>query len=237
MLFINGAMANSIDGIFSIGKSTDGRTLIRFSGASIKRFAIQFAFFNENDWRYRFRAVITHQEGVLCFPMQRSVDKCGKKYLFPEEYSSNTVLGIRTAAEDSRLGFRVLAHENGTPFGQYTDDYYGHVTWSQSMDLIQISPNLTLGGCKKSLRFTRLLYENDGRNSMHDIATIPREKIAPNPEEERESETNEEDGAWGGLPRINAVEQVPEIEDDLETFMAAKIVSLCKDVMFKLRSP
>lgn len=159
-------LANSVDGIIMIGKSDDGHVLIRYSAASMKRFSIQFAFVHENDWRYRFRAVVTHQEGVLCFAMQRSVEKSNKKYIFPEKTNTVLVLGIRTAAENSRIGFRILANSNGTPFGPRPDDYYGHVTWSKSMDLIEVSRNLQPGGVKKSVRFCRLLYENDALNSL-----------------------------------------------------------------------
>lgn len=166
-------LANAVDGVFKFGKATDGRMLIQFMGTSIKRFAIAFAFFNENDWRYRFRAVVTHQEGVLCFPMQRSVEKCDQKYIFPDQdHNTVLVLGIRTSAAKSRIGFRVFANENGTPFGNPDDDIYGHVTWSPSMDLIEISPNLSSGGNKKSLRFTRLLYENDKLNTMADVSKL-----------------------------------------------------------------
>lgn len=159
-------LANCIDGIFMIGKSANGRVLIRFSATSMKRFSIEFAFLNENDWRYRFRAVITHQEGVLCFPMQRSVGKTGEKYVFPDENNTVLVLGIRSASENSLVGFRVLANSSGTLI---SDGYYGYVTWSKSMDLIEISPNLQSGGHKKSVRFSRQLYANDGLNTLSEV--------------------------------------------------------------------
>lgn len=60
------------EGIFYSSKTNLGFRSIFYDAISVKRFSIMFAVRNQNRWRFRFRAILSASDGLLCFPMRKT---------------------------------------------------------------------------------------------------------------------------------------------------------------------
>lgn len=133
------------------------------------------AYFSEGAWRARCRLVVTASDGLLAFPLFRTIEVHDGAYTIPAKFNTNTalILGIATKQDESPIKFRIFANDNGS---SGDDVYFGEITWKRAMDVVEISDSLTVCGHPNRHRFNSKLYDLVGR---------PEPRFTPNGEEVR----------------------------------------------------
>lgn len=148
-------LSAATEGMFSASKTVDGLRCIFYDAISIKRFSIMFAVRNQSRWRFRFRAMLSATDGLLCFPMRKTFYNNGHLLQFPEEFSLNTVLiiGIDSPDEEINVNFKVLTNSD--------DRYVGKVIYSKKKDAVKISDNMN-GAINYQRSFDQFSYDRNG---------------------------------------------------------------------------
>lgn len=154
--------AHEVNGIFRIFKSM-GKSIIGFDATAINRFsvAVAVAYLIGEVWRLRYRMVLTHTDGVLCFPLHTTFEHQGEEYRIPSKFDLNTVLivGIDPQMEESTVNVRVFANETGN-IGDTFNGYHGTIVFDAFSDQSAISESLKPKQYGGSIRFQRNLYKS-----------------------------------------------------------------------------
>lgn len=174
-----------IEGIFSFKKLQSDQTVMSYNAVSIKRFAIVFAFWYNDAWRVRFRLVITSSNGLVAFPLTKTLFIDDDEILMPSEYKTNTVLffGLHSEAEVNKLALRIWANSSGVISTTHGfNGYETTVQWSKKTDRVTISPELK-SRYARDKKFSTKLYRANGVHKM--IASLSSQRkvaapIAPN---------------------------------------------------------
>lgn len=158
--------AHSVNSVFEV-RSVMGKSIIGLNATMIKRFSVAVAYFVDGLWRLRYRIVVTHQGGVLCFPLHKTLDNQNGVYSIPTDFDINTILVIGIAADalDSEVKLRVYANESGL-IGKNFDGYVGSVMFDQFLDKATFSDNLVGRKHGKTVRFDRNLYQLTQPNQL-----------------------------------------------------------------------
>lgn len=103
-------LSPSREGIFTASKTLTGNRTITYEASSVKRFSIIFAVFKDNRWRFRFRALFSPTDGILCFPMYKTFYNQGRSLVIPDEFKFNTVLviGLNSPNIEFKVNFKVF---------------------------------------------------------------------------------------------------------------------------------
>lgn len=157
----NGASihTHAINGVFEV-RSVQGKLVIGFNATMLKRFSIAVAYFTEGLWRLRYRLIVTHQDGVLCFPLYKTLKEQNGVYHIPAEYDINTalVIGIDTAELESEVKLRIYANESGSIEKNF-NGYDGTVKFDKFLDKAHCSESLKGRRYGNAVRFDRNLYK------------------------------------------------------------------------------
>lgn len=150
--------AHAIDGVFKI-RSVNGKTILEFDATFLKRFTVAVAYFVEGHWRLRYRLLVTHQQGVLFFPIHKTLENRNGVYRAPPEFDDNTVLiiGIATVEVESNVTIRIYANELGRIDNVFNGNV-GTVKFNTFLDSACTSDNLKKRKYGNTIRFDQRLY-------------------------------------------------------------------------------
>lgn len=157
--------AHEVDGVF-LARKIDEKDVIEFHATSLNRFSVAIAFFSEGEWRLRGRILITLDDGILCFPLFRTLEKevgnDNDTYKIPSHFEKNTVLilGVKTA-DESIINIRAFANQTGL-VSSASDGYLGKITWNRFLDKIKISDSMSARHQGNNYRFEMKLYKPVG---------------------------------------------------------------------------
>lgn len=151
-------LSTETDGIFSTYIDQSER-VIDYDAVIFKRFAILFAFFDEGNWYFRCRGVVTSTHGLICFPIRKMFQNDRDKFFLPPEFGSNTalVVGVSSMLPSTKLQVKVYAN----PIGELKDAdecYVGFIEWYKETQSIKISENLMHDNAPE-LKFESVLYD------------------------------------------------------------------------------
>lgn len=152
-----------VEGMFSF-KTLRGKNLMTFEAAAMKRFCIIFAFWHKDSWRIRQRLVISLTNGLVCFPLTKTMFIENGLIKVPNDYKANTVLLLGIHTPNKELNMKVRVYANNTGKNICTPDfngYQGDITWDKENDVIRVSDNLLSKNAKKC-SFERILYQRNG---------------------------------------------------------------------------
>lgn len=152
--------AHEVNGIFRIFKSM-GKSIIGFDATALNRFSVAVAYLIAGVWRLRYRLVLTHTDGVLCFPLHTTFEHQQEEYRIPIKFKLNTVLivGIDPQMEVSTVNVRVFANESGNITDTF-NGYHGTIVFDAFSDRSEISESLKPKKYGGSMRFQRNLYKS-----------------------------------------------------------------------------
>lgn len=155
-----------IEGIFSFKATPNNRSVLTFDAVSIKRFSMVFGFFYKKAWRLRLRLVVTTTNGIVGFPMTKTMFMNDGKFEVPKEFQTNTVLlfGLHTQSDAINLALRVFANTTG-----YTHETFGGYTcelkWDRRHDTIDVPDCLQSKFAKKKF-YSANLYQANGTHRV-----------------------------------------------------------------------
>lgn len=129
-----------IEGIFEFKTLQNGNTVMTFDSVSIKRFSIIFAFFRNKSWRLRLRMVVTTSNGIIAFPMTKTLFTTDGKIEIPQEFRTNTVLmfGLHSEADEINLALRVFANSTGLINENHFNGYECAMKWNKREDTMNV---------------------------------------------------------------------------------------------------
>lgn len=170
-----------IEGIFHFNTIGRGRKVMTFEAASMKRFSIIFAFLHKHSRKLRLRMVISLKNGVVAFPLTKTLFLDKGNIDVPKEYNANTALfiGLHTQSDDIQFTVRAYANAAGRNIisnGKF-NGLEAHVHWDRTKDAIQSSKTLDSRFATKRL-FDDRLYRANGVHRV--IGSIARQRfVAP----------------------------------------------------------
>lgn len=149
---------NEIVGIFNFKTFPNNSNLLTFETSSIKRFSVIFAFFHKKAWRLRLRLVITTTNGIIAYPLTKTLFITDGKIELPNEFQANTALliGIHTTADAANFALRVYANTTGYIHETF-NGYECGLTWDRKSDTISIPDCLKTNNLKRRI-FSVILY-------------------------------------------------------------------------------
>lgn len=151
-----------IGGIFSFKTLQSGRTVMTLDAVSIKRIAIVFAFWHKHCWRVRFRLVVSTSNGMVAFPLTRTLFLDDGKIQMPTDFKHNTALflGLHSEADLNTLALRVFANANGVIDAMNFNGYETNISWSK-LDVLSIPDELKSNLARKR-KYSLKLYRANG---------------------------------------------------------------------------
>lgn len=168
--------------MFSFKKTTNGRKILTYSATAIKRFSIIIAFWHKSAWRIRTRIVVSLTNGVIAFPLTKTLFMENGRIFAPNEYKSNTALfiGLHSPADEIKLVLRVYANANGKDIfkSDQFNGYTANIRWTRLPEEIWHSENLHSRNAKK-LRFDNGLYLANGQPKK--IGNFGEQRFVPEP--------------------------------------------------------
>lgn len=170
-----------IDGIFTFKTFESGDTVMTFEASSIKRFSIIFAVLYKNAWRLRLRLVVTLNNGVIGFPMTKTLFVQNDSIQFPEEFRPNTVLMLGLHSDnDIKLALRVFANANGADIikdGEF-NGFSAIIKWDCHADKLEIPLQLQPAQAEKR-QFNGRLYRANGEQNVS--CSVWKQRFVPTP--------------------------------------------------------
>lgn len=162
-LFIN----DVVEGIFRFGETNSGNTVMTYEAVSIKPFSIVFGFYHKKAWRLRFCLVVSQSNGIILFPMTKTLFIDDEKIQVPAEMRGNTALvfGFHSKADAINLAFRVFANNTGYVNENPFNGYEGDIVWNRSSDTITY-PDCIKGGLAKKKCFSVILSRENGAHQV-----------------------------------------------------------------------
>lgn len=146
------------DGIFTT-YNDKGERVIDYDAIVFKRFSVLFAFYDDGNWYFRYRGVVTSTHGLICFPVRKVFQNHRDKFFLPREFSSNTalVIGVNSILPSTKLQVKVYANPSGE-LNDANDCYVGSLEWYKETQSVEISQNLMHDNAPE-LKFDSVLYD------------------------------------------------------------------------------
>lgn len=152
-----------IEGMFSLQETTS-HTMLCYKAVSIKRSSIVVGFWKNGAWRLRLRLVVSTKNGLMAFPLTKTLYLDNGKILIPTKYKANTALfiGLHSEEEVNRIGLRIWANDFGhvNEPGNF-NGYTAHIDWSKNEDELTIPNQLKYNHATMKM-FKRNLYRANG---------------------------------------------------------------------------
>lgn len=109
-------LASAVNGFIKFNKNVNEGWDLGFSATTLKRFSIAFAFLHENEWHLRC-IVVSSQNGIRSFALNRAFERDGDSYLVPIENKWNiiAVFGVRVfpGATETNIKLEVFDNDHG----------------------------------------------------------------------------------------------------------------------------
>lgn len=169
-----------VEGIFSFKRLASGRTVMTFDAISLKRFAMIFAFWHKGSWRIRFRLVVTTNNGMIVFPLTKTVYMNNGQPQVPEDYKVNTTLffALHSEADVNKIAMRIFANATGNISSGQFNGYESAVEWSKVTDTLS-TPDELKSNYARSRKFSSHLYHANGEHRV--VGSVINQRMVPAP--------------------------------------------------------